>query len=223
MQISATDGRTAPPDPVPPASDYVSDAQAAEQIADCADLEIVPMSLRNPLLCGVFRRLRSAQSKSLARRSGQVIMKSPRRAGPRPIGGRRRAGGRDAQTRVDIRAARRSGPSQSQVADVSRRSHSAPAARPRPRTRIVPTYLARIPYQAGDPGPRSAQPRGRHNRRSRADPTAASGRGSSLVVSSICWGDDAPRTPGSGLSPGGRHDHHHPVDRHRRVGRTTVH
>jgi hypothetical protein len=36
-----------------------------------------------------------------------------------------------------------------------------------PSSGIVPTYGRRIPYSAGDPAPRSAQSRGRHNRRSR--------------------------------------------------------
>jgi hypothetical protein len=46
-------------------------------IADCADLAIVPMSSRNPVLRKAFGLPRSEQSKVLTRSSGRVIMRSP--------------------------------------------------------------------------------------------------------------------------------------------------
>jgi hypothetical protein len=47
--------------------------------------------------------------------------------------------------------------------------------------------------------------------------------GSSLVVSSVCRSDDAPRTPDSGLNTRGHHDHPHPIIRDPRARRPAGH
>jgi hypothetical protein len=125
-----------------------SSLSGARWIADCADVAIVPMSLRNRFLCGLRCQSRSAQSKSLARLSGHVIMKSPTRlAHARFVGVAGQAAGMP-----------RSGWASGRPGGLNPRSRGSPipaaislpaAGRPGPRTRIVPTILARIPLPGG--------------------------------------------------------------------------
>src|SRR3954471_13444840 len=65
--------------------------------------------------------------------------------------------------------------------------------------------MAAVARTSGDQAVRAAARRGWRRCATAGHSTlrsAALGHGSSLVASSICWGDDAPRTPGSGLNPG---------------------